>query len=125
MSSAEAGIYAMTVTAMIIHHIRQVFCDTIFDDTDRPYSVPLITDSASGIFITKNNKDNARTKCIERKWMFIRTSRQNGSILPFHVDGDKFNLADLGTKNLSSPSNIFKISICKAPVKETPIQLID
>jgi hypothetical protein len=125
MSSAEAEIYAMTVTAMIIHHIRQVFCDTIFDDTDRPYSVPLITDSASGIFITKNNKDNARTKHIERKWMFIRSSRQNGSILPFHIDGDKYNLADLGTKNKSSPSNAYKISICEAPVKESPIQLID
>jgi hypothetical protein len=123
MSSAESEIYAMTVTAMIIHHIRQVFCDTFFDDADRPFSVPLLTDSSSGIFITKNNKDNARTKHIERKWMFIRTSRQNGSIIPYHIDGNKYNLADLGTKNKSSPANSYKISICEAPVTDSPIQV--
>jgi len=67
MSSAEAEIYAMTVTAMILSHLRQIFCDTFFDDSDHPYTVPLLTDSSSGIFITKNNKDNSRTKHIEHK----------------------------------------------------------
>ena len=125
MSSAEAEIYAMTVTAMILSHLRQVFCDTFFDDSDHPYTVPLITDSSSGIFITKNNRDNNRTKHIERKWLYIRTQQQNASIAPYHVDGDKYNLSDIGTKNKSSPAEAYKISVCEAPVSDAPIQVTD
>jgi hypothetical protein len=122
LSSAEAEIYAMTVAAMATNHIRQVFCEAIFGDPDRPYSVPLLTDSKSGIFITQNNRDTKRTRHIERRWLFIRQCRQQSYIIVFFLAGDAYNVADLGTKNCSTPANQFKLSIVEVPVTDYPIK---
>ena len=121
MSSAEAEINAMTVGAMATNFLRQVICDVLYNDPSRPLTVPLLTDSSSGIFITQNDRDTRRTRHIERRWLYIRTSRMNGNIQVFHLPGDTYNLADPGTKNLSSKSASYKLSILEVPVQDSPI----
>jgi hypothetical protein len=122
MSSAEAEIYAKTVAAMSTNYLRQVFCELEFGDPDRPFTVPILTDSQSGIFITQNNRDTKHTRHIERRWFFIRLCRQQGVVTVDFLPGDEFNVADLGTKNSSSPANAYKLSIVEVPVTDYPIK---
>ena len=123
LSSAEAEINAMTVGAMATAFLRQVVCFILYANTDRPFTVPLLTDSQSGIFITQNERDTSRTRHIERRWLYVRQERQSSNILVLHLNGDAHNIADLGTKNVSSntPSSTYKLSIVEAPVSDSPI----
>ena len=121
LSSAEAEINAMTVCCMATNYLRQVTCDVLFESPERPLTIPILTDSASGIFITQNERDTNRTRHIERRWMFTRACRLNGWVSIHHLSGDKHNIADLGTKNLPTTSNLYKLSIIEAPVSDYPI----
>jgi hypothetical protein len=122
LSSAEAEINAMTIGAMATNYIRQVYCHVMFNDPSRPFTVPMFTDSSSGIFITQNERDTKRTRHIERRWLFIRSCRKNGYIAMYFIPGDKYNISDLGTKNCSSPGSSYKLSIIEVPVSDSAIQ---
>jgi hypothetical protein len=121
LSSAEAEINAMTVGSMASSFLRQVISDVLYNDPTHPFSVPMLTDSASGIFITQNDRDTKRTRHIERRWLYVRQERFSGHIDMHFLPGDAFNLADLGTKNVASPSAAYKLSVLEAPVSDSPI----
>ena len=104
LSSAEAEINAMTVGSMASSFLRQVISDVLYNDSAHPFSVPMLTDSASGIFITQNDRDTKRTRHIERRWLYVRQERFSGHLNMHFLPGDAYNLADLGTKNVASPS---------------------
>ena len=111
MSSAEAEICAMCVGAMATCHFRQVYCDIMFDDPSRPYTVPILSDSKSGIISCGNDRDTKQTRHIDRRMYAIRLLIQHALVTLIFIPGDKYNVADLGTKNLSSPANSYKLSI--------------
>ena len=121
MPSAEAEINMMTVGAMATNYLRQVLCDVLHDNPEHLLTVPILTDSKSGIFITQNDRDTNRTRHIQRRWLYVRQCRQSGHISCHFLPGDQFNLADLGTKNCSSTSSAYKLSILEAPVSDSPI----
>jgi hypothetical protein len=121
LSSAEAEINAMTVGSMASSFLRQVICDVLYNDPTHPFSVPMLTDSASGIFITQNDRDTKRTRHIERRWLYVRQERFSGHLNMHFLPGDAYNLADLGTKNVASPSASYKLSVLEAPVSDSPI----
>ena len=122
LSSAEAEINAMTVGTMSASFLRQVIMDVLYNDSSKPFSVPMLTDSQSGIFITQNERDTKRTRHIERRWLYVRQERQCGHIVLYFLPGDEFNVADLGTKNVPAKSATYKLTIIEAPVSDSPIQ---
>ena len=105
LSSAEAEVYTMSYAAMHTNHCRQVFCDIFFDDPDHPYTVPILTDSKSGSFITKYERDSKNFKHVERKFLYVHTNSLNGLVDVLYFPGKDYNVAVLGTKNCSSPRN--------------------
>jgi hypothetical protein len=121
LSSAEAEINAMTVGSMAASFLRQVICDILYNDPAHPFSVPMLTDSASGIFITQNDRDTKRTRHIERRWLYVRQERFSAHLDMDFLPGDTYNLADLGTKNVPSPSAGYKLSVIEAPVSDSAI----
>jgi hypothetical protein len=121
LSSAETEINAMTVGSMASSFLRQVICDVLYNDPKHPFSVPIITDSASGICITQNDRDTKRTRHIEHRWLYVRQDQFSGHIDMHFLPGDTFNLADLGTKNVASPSAAYKLSVVEAPVSDSAI----
>jgi len=122
-SSTESEINAMTVAAMNLAKYHQALCHILFGDPEYNYTVPLITDSQSGIQATKNAKETRMTKHILKRWYLIREQVLNSCIITHHVSGDDFNIADLGTKNCSStlPTNSKKLSVIETPVNDTAI----
>ena len=111
LSSAEAEINAMTVACMATNYMRQIICDVRYGYSSRPFTVPILTDSSSGIFITMNDRDSQRTRHIERRYLFVRTARQNAWVSMHFISGDEFNIADLGTKNVPAQTASYKLSI--------------
>jgi hypothetical protein len=74
--------------------------DILHDNPRRTFSVPLLTDSSTAIVMMPNEKETKRTKHIERRWMYIQDCCLKGLVILYHVNGERFQLADLGTKNI-------------------------
>jgi hypothetical protein len=121
-SSAESESNALCVGTLAANYARQVFCDIIYNNPSRPFTVPIFIDSSAAEAITKNDKDTHCTRHIEHRWLIHRKHRQAGLINIFHINGDKFNIADLGTKSTLSHS-AYKISIIDHPVSDHSISL--
>jgi len=120
MSSAEAEVNAATVGTMSAMHTRMIINEALFgpDASDRPYRVPVLLDSQAAFDISKNDKGTKRTRHIERRFLYCRHAYQSNLIDLIHVDGDKHQLADIGTKNLSSDKMAYKLSILETPNPE-------
>ena len=51
-----------------------------------------------------------------RRQLYVRYCKQTGAIILYHVDGDKFQLADIGTKgDIVATYFDYKCSILEAP----------
>jgi hypothetical protein len=55
---------------------------------------------------------------IARRWYYVRQARQAGHIQLLHIDGDKYQLADLGTKNAPAAEALYKLSIIETSIIE-------
>jgi hypothetical protein len=121
MSSAEAETNALTVAVMAGSHTRMILNEALFgpDQSGRPYTIPFLIDSQAAFDISKNDKGTKRTRHIERRWLYCRNALQSGQISLHHVDGDEYQLADIGTKNLPAQKMAYKLSILEAPHSET------
>jgi len=113
-SSAEAETNASCVATMASMHIRQIVMQIHTGDPDAPYTVPLLTDSSAAEAITRNDRDTRRTRHIARRMLYTRAARKQGDISCHHVNGDKFQIADLGTKNVPTSQAAYKLSIVEA-----------
>jgi hypothetical protein len=71
--------------------------------------------------MNRNDRCTARTKHIERRWLYHRFLRQQGVISLHHVNGDRCNLADIGTK-CGAAEEDFKLSIMEVPVTDKSIE---
>ena len=78
----------------------------------------MFTDSLSGMAATRNQRTTSMSRHIARRWYYIRQARQAGHIHLLHIDGDKYQLADLGTKNVPASEAIYKLSLIETPVIE-------
>jgi hypothetical protein len=121
MSSAEAETNALTVAVMAGTHTRMILNEALFgpDQSARPYTIPFLIDIQAAFDISKNDKDTKRTRHIERRWLYCQNAYQSGQINLFHVDGDDYQLADIGTKNLPASKMAYKLSVLESPHSET------
>ena len=114
LSSAEAETNATCVATMAVAHIRQIVMEIETGNADAPYTVPLLLDSSAADAIMRNDKDTRRTRHIARRWLYTRSARRQGELSVHHVNGDKFQVADPGTKNLPMNKASYKLSIVEA-----------
>jgi hypothetical protein len=56
LSSIEAQVNAATVGIMSEAHTRMIFMEVPYMNPDRPYTIPVFSDSAAAIAISKNDK---------------------------------------------------------------------
>ena len=114
-SSAEAENNGYCVTCMSAAHLRMIWMELLHGDSNRPYTVPILVDSAAADYMTKNDKDTKRTRHIERRWQFSRYCRKQGLVSMHKVDGNTHQLADVGTKNLTMKEAKPKYDIMTVP----------
>ena len=58
----------MTVTVMASRHSVTINCDLLFGDQERPFTVPMFTDSSSGVAATCNQRVTSMSCHIARQW---------------------------------------------------------
>ena len=107
----------MTIADMATNYFCQVLCDVLHDSPSRPLTIPILSDSQSGIHWTSSDKEVKTTRHIERRLSAIRLWVANGVLSVHFINGDEYNVADLGTKNCSSPANSYKLSIVEADLQ--------
>ena len=78
----------------------------------------MFTDSSSGIAATRNQRVTSMSRHIARHWYYVRQGRQAGHIQLLHIDGDRYQLADLGTKNIPAAEALYKLSIIETSILE-------
>jgi hypothetical protein len=76
-----------------------IYCDLLYGNEEHPFTVPMFTNSSSVIAATRNQRTSMSCH-ITRWWYYVRQASQAGHIQLLHIDGDKYQLADLGTKNV-------------------------
>jgi hypothetical protein len=120
-STAEAETNALCIGSMSSAHVRQGFMQIVTGDSSAPYTVPIFTDSSAAEAISKNDRDTKRTRHIDRRFQYARHARKSGHISVHHVNGDTYQLADLGTKNVPTEEASYKLSIIEAPSTDNAI----
>jgi hypothetical protein len=121
MSTAEAELNYASITCMAMATTRQAIMAILYNDPSRPFTVPLFTDSQSMDAIALNDRDTRRVRHVDRRYFFVRYCRQTGQVCVYHINGDKYQLADIGTKSGINHTDFdFKLSHMEAPVSSTP-----
>jgi hypothetical protein len=124
-STAEAEAVWMAIAAKSSAHIRQAHCQIAYGDPSRPFTVPLITDSRAAMLIMTNGKSSSKLRHVERRVMLPRDMKEHGHVWIGHVPGDKFMLADIGTKNLSANTMNPKTDIIRGDPDAVIPQVLD
>ena len=115
-SAAEAETNYASVTCMATMLSRRAYMALVYGDEERNFSVPIFTDSKATIDIALNDRGTPRTRHMTRRQLYVRSCKQSGAIILYHVDGDKFQIADIGTKgDIVSSDFEYKCSIMEAP----------
>jgi len=58
-SSCESETNTMTVAAMASRQTAMIYCDLVYGDPDRPFTVPMVTNSLSGLATTHNQRSTS------------------------------------------------------------------
>jgi hypothetical protein len=115
-SSAEAETNYASITCMASVTTRRAYMAIVFGDEERPFSVPIFTDSQATIDISRNDRGTSRTRHMARRALYVRYCRQTGAIVIYHVKGKQYQLSDIGTKGDVPPAEFeYKLSIIEAP----------
>jgi hypothetical protein len=115
-SSAEAETTFASITALSTVVIRRAYMAILFGDEERPYTVPVFTDSRATIDISRNDRGTARTLHFGRRQLMVRYATYMGYILLLHCGGKTKQLADIGTKSdIDRQEFEFKLSHLEAP----------
>ena len=116
LSAAEAETNYASVTCMATMQSRRAYMAIVYGDEDRHFSVPIFTDSKATIDISLNDRGTPRTRHMTRRALYVRYCKQTGTIVLYHVDGDKYQIADIGTKgDIVQADFDYKCSIMEAP----------
>jgi len=119
-STAESETIALATGAMACTYARRGIASVLYDDPDRLWTVPMISDSQAAIAMNSQDKPTRRSRHIERRWFYARQERLASRLAFHHIDADH-SLADLGTKNLTAEDAAYKLSIVERAVSDQAI----
>jgi len=115
-SAAEAETNYASITCMATMITRRAYMAIVYGDEERPFTVPIFTDSQATIDIARNDRGTPRTRHMARRSLYVRYCTSTGAIICYHVDGNQYQLADIGTKGDIAPADFdYKLSIMEAP----------
>ena len=114
LSSAEAEVNILTIGTISSMHSRMIIMEILTGSPNTSLTIPVYTDSSAALAITANERTSQRTRHIDRRYLFSRDAYAKCYIDPFHVKGEDFQLADIGTKNLAAAKLFAMISLITA-----------
>ena len=119
-STAEAETNALAAGTMAAAYTRRGIADILYNNEDKPWTVPIFSDSEAAIAMNSSEKVTKKSRHIERRWFYAKQEYMRSRVIFFHVR-DQFSLADLGTKNLTAEEAKYKLSHIEVPVNDFAI----
>jgi hypothetical protein len=123
-SIAEAETSYASVTCLAMVPVLRAYMEIEFQDIDRSYSVPLLTDSQATIDISRNDRGSSKTKHMLRRQLIVRQMVKSAYVTMGYVKGIQHQLADIGTKgDIPAAEEAYKFSILEAPFSRDAIAM--
>ena len=119
-STAESEMIAIALGAMACSYVRKAVADVLFDDPERPWTVPFLSDSQAAIAMNKSEKPTKRNKHIDKRYFYGLQEKLAGRIELLYVDTDH-SLPDVATKGLTQEESQYKLSIMEYPVTDAAV----
>ena len=116
-STAESETIAIALGAMGCSYVRKGIADVLFDQPERPWTVPFFSDSQAAIAMNQMEKPTKRNKHIDKRYFYGLQEKLAGRIDLLYVDTDH-SLPDVGTKGLTAEEAKYKLSIMEYPVSD-------
>ena len=113
-STCEAESNAQCVAIMSSRHVTKMLMELTFSDPERPFTLPVLTDSSSSIAQANSDKTSKSSRHIERGFQYVRHAILTGLAILYFVSGNQFQLADILTKALTHLQSHEKLAIVEA-----------
>ena len=105
---------------MACSYHRKAIADVLFDEPERPWTVPFFSDSQAAIAMNKSEKPTKRNKHIDKRYFYGLQEKVAGRIDLLYVDTDH-SLPDVATKGLTQEESSYKLSFMEHPVTDNAI----
>ena len=100
MSTAESENNCYSAAIMRMRFTKKAICKILFMDENAPLTVPILVDSSAAIAMNLSKNPTKRTRHVDTRYWYGRTSIMDGHAALVKVDGATQQAADPGTKNM-------------------------
>ena len=100
MSTAESESNCYSAAIMRMRFTKKAICKIMLGDQDAPYTTPILVDSAAALAMNTSDNPTKRTRHVESRYWYGRSSIADGHAALVKVDGKTQQPADIGTKNM-------------------------
>jgi hypothetical protein len=82
--------------------------EVLYGNKNRQFTVPFYTDSSATLAIASNTRGTHCTRHIARHYLCCQQAVAVGDISLHHINGNAYQLADIGTKNIPAATAAYK-----------------
>ena len=118
LSTAESENNCYSAAVMRMRYIKKAICHIILGSPEAPLTVPILVDSTAAMAMNQSDNPTRRTRHVESRHWYGRTSTLQGHCAWVKVDGATQQPADPGTKIQSHKETRYYRYLFEAP--ETP-----
>ena len=115
MSSAESENNCYSAAIMRMRYTKKALCKILFKAPEAQMTVPICVDSTAAIAMNNSENPTKKTRHVESRYWYGRTSIQEGHAKLIKVDGATQQPADIGTKNQSDKETKYYRYLFEAP----------
>ena len=115
MSTAESENNCYSAAIMRMRYTKKAICKILFMDDDAPLTVPVCVDSSAAIAMNTAANPSRKTRHVESRWWYTKSSLREGHARLVKVDGKTQQPADIGTKNQRDKESQYYRYLFEAP----------
>jgi hypothetical protein len=116
LSSAASEMNAATVGIMSAACTHMIYLELLMCSPDHPYTIPIFSDCSASITIACHERSTHWTCHIACCYCYCCQANIAGDVDLLHLNGDKYQLANLGTNNVSAFESAYKLSLIEVPL---------
>ena len=115
MSTAESENNCYSAAIMRMRYTKKAICKILFMDKDAALTIPVCVDSSAAIAMNTAANPSRKTRHVESRWWYTKSSIREGQVRLVKVDGKTQQPADIGTKNQRDRESQYYRYLFEAP----------
>ena len=118
LSAAESESNCYSAAIARSRYAFKAIMKILFGNPEHTYTVPILVDSSAAISMNTSDNPSRKTRHIEGRYWYGRQAIAQGHARLYKVQGDKYQPADIGTKNMSHMDTMFYRSLFESPTTQ-------